>query len=116
MKRNLTCIVCPLGCDITVTLEGGSVTSISGNTCPRGAAYAESECTHPTRTLTTTVMCENSLPLPVKTSVPIPKDKIFECMKIINRTKASLPIYRGDVVIKNIAGCESDIIAVRDAE
>lgn len=116
MKRNLTCIVCPLGCDITVTLDDGKVTSITGNTCPRGAAYAENECTHPVRTLTTTVMSEKGFPVPVKSNLPIPKDKIFECMKIVNGTKITLPVTAGEVVIENIADCGSNIIAAADAE
>ena len=34
-KRELTCIGCPLGCALTVTLEHGAVVSVAGNTCPR---------------------------------------------------------------------------------
>ena len=39
-KRTLTCINCPLGCQIEVILDGGTVQSITGNTCKRGAEYA----------------------------------------------------------------------------
>lgn len=46
-KRNLTCIVCPMGCALEVVIENGQVVSVTGNTCPRGAAYAKSECVHP---------------------------------------------------------------------
>ena len=31
-KRDLTCIGCPLGCQITVTMENGEVTDVKGNT------------------------------------------------------------------------------------
>ncbi len=114
MKRNLTCIVCPMGCDITVTLENGEVVDIKGNTCPRGAEYAKNECTNPVRTITTTVMCGNGKPVSVKTNLPIPKDKIFECMKIINSVRADIPVFAGDVIIKNIADCGADIIATQN--
>ena len=30
-KRDLTCIGCPLGCQITVTMENGEVTDVKGN-------------------------------------------------------------------------------------
>ena len=30
--RELTCIGCPLGCAVTVTLKDGSVTAVTGNT------------------------------------------------------------------------------------
>ena len=53
--RNLTCIGCPLGCAITVTMDGGNVVSITGNTCKRGSDYASKEVTHPTRIVTSTV-------------------------------------------------------------
>lgn len=53
--RDLICIGCPMGCPMTVTLENGLVTSVSGNTCKRGDAYARREVTAPTRVLTTTV-------------------------------------------------------------
>ena len=43
--RNLTCIGCPLGCAITVTMDGGNVVSITGNTCKRGSDYAAKEVT-----------------------------------------------------------------------
>lgn len=117
MKRNLTCIVCPMGCDITVTFdENNTIASISGNSCKRGALYAESECTHPTRTLTTTAMCENGRPVPVKSNTPVPKDKMFECMKIINAARVALPVKAGDIIVKNIVNSGSDIIAVQNME
>lgn len=114
MKRNLTCIICPVGCSLTADIEDGRVISITGNSCPRGAKYAETECTNPVRTLTTTVLCENGLPVSVKTNRPIPKNKIFECMKIINSKTIPLPVASGDVIIENIAGCNSDIVATQN--
>lgn len=109
MKRNLTCIVCPMGCSIDVEIENGEVKNISGNTCKRGEEYAKNECINPVRTITSTVRCADGSVIPVKTDKPIPKDKIFECMKIINSTVAPLPILAGDVIIKDVYG--SNIIA-----
>lgn len=111
MTRILTCIACPLGCQITATVSDGIVTSVTGNTCPRGKEYAESECTHPMRTLTTTMLCENGTLLPVKTSKPIPKEHIFDAMKIINAKVATLPISVGDVLITDVYG--SDVVATQ---
>ena len=34
--RELTCIGCPMGCQLTAVLEDGQVTRVTGNTCPRG--------------------------------------------------------------------------------
>lgn len=114
MKRNLTCIICPMGCSIDVELTGGKIISIKGNTCKRGAEYAKTECTNPMRTVTTTVRCENGTVIPVKTDRMIPKEKIRECMDIVNSAVAHLPIAAGDVVAENV--CGSNIIATRSAE
>ena len=108
-KRELTCVICPKGCRITVILDENAVTSISGNGCKRGEAYAEKECTYPERTVTSTVRCSSGDVVSVKTDRPIPKEKIFECMKIINNTVADLPISIGDVIIGDVFG--SNVIA-----
>ena len=112
MIRNLTCIACPLGCNLTVTLDGKEIVSVEGNTCPRGKEYAVSECLSPVRTVTTTMMCENGELLPVKTKNPIPKDKIFEAMAEINKTVAKLPVSVGDVLIDDLFG--SSVVATQD--
>ena len=114
MKRNLTCIACPLGCSLSVELEGDKVVSVEGNTCPRGKDYAVTECTAPVRTVTTTMLCENGELVSVKTKAPIPKGKIFEAMDIINKTVATLPICVGDVIIPDLFG--TSVVATQDKE
>lgn len=109
MERSLICIVCPLGCEISVTVENGEVKDVRGNGCPRGSLYAESECTTPMRMVTSTVMCDDGELISVKTDRAIPKDKVFECMKIINKATAVLPISVGDVIIEDVFG--SNIVA-----
>ena len=111
MERMMTCIICPRGCEMTVTLEDGKVVSVKGNACKRGERYAEDECTHPMRSVTSTVMCESGYPVAVKTSVAIPKELVFECMKQINMATAPDSIKVGDVIIKNVLGTGADIIA-----
>ena len=104
MERNLTCIVCPLGCSLKVELDGKNVVSVSGNTCKRGEVYAHNECTNPQRTVTSTIKCSDGSLVPVKTDTTIPKEKMQECVKIINGTVADLPISVGDVIIKDVFG------------
>ena len=81
-KRDLTCIGCPLGCQITVTMENGEVTDVKGNTCPRGDKYAREEVTNPTRVVTSIVKVEggNLAAVSVKTKDVIPKGKIFDIL------------------------------------
>ena len=73
MKRELTCIVCPMGCSLEVELDGNKVVGVTGNTCPRGAKYAEAECTNPQRTITTTMKCSDGSVIAVKTDTTIPR-------------------------------------------
>lgn len=104
MKREMTCIICPVGCSLVVEYDGNLVHSVTGNTCPRGKAYAETECTHPMRTVTSTVRTEGGGRVAVKTDRPIPKEKIMACMKIINAYTAKLPVQMGDVLISDVFG------------
>ena len=114
--RNLTCLGCPLGCAITVTMDGGNVVSITGNTCKRGSDYAAKEVTHPTRIVTSTVCVRGgSIPMvSVKTAQDIPKEKIFEIMKYINALTVTAPVHIGDVLLKDIAGTGVDLIATKE--
>lgn len=115
-ERELTCIVCPMGCRIRVTQDdSGAVTEVSGNSCPRGAAYAKNEVTHPTRTLTTTVRIKNrpGRVLPVKTACPIAKENLLPAMKILKGTEAEAPIRIGDVVLPALFG-EADVVATEN--
>ncbi len=117
MTRDLICVSCPLGCPITVELsENGEVIKVTGNTCKRGEKYAISECTNPVRVLTSTMKVNGgSLPvIPVKTSAPIPKDKMFDCMKAINNEVVDAPVKIGDVLICNVCDTGADIIATNE--
>lgn len=80
--RELTCIGCPLGCALTVTMNGKEVVEVKGNTCKKGDIYARKEVTNPTRIVTTTVRVSGGAApmINVKTQSDIPKDKIFECV------------------------------------
>lgn len=116
MTRKLTCIVCPLGCEITVELDGDkNVLSVEGNTCKRGEAYAKTECTAPQRTVTSTAAIMGGGVVPVKTDKTIPKELIFECMKEIDALRVSPNAKLGDVLIPNVLGTNANVVATRDA-
>ena len=116
MKKNLICVSCPLGCPIEVEIENGEILSVTGNTCKRGDKYARDELTNPVRSLTTTVkLVGGNLPVvPVKSSKPVPKDKMFQCMKLINEASIKAPVKIGDVVIKDILGSGADIVVTNN--
>lgn len=115
-KKSLTCIRCPLGCQITVTLENGEITDVTGNTCPRGEQYAKKEVTNPTRVVTSIVRIEGGvLPvLSVKTKDDIPKGKIFDVLSEIKPIIMKAPVKIGDVVLADAAGTGVDIVASKD--
>lgn len=114
--RELTCIGCPLGCSITVTMNGTDVVSVTGNTCPRGDAYARKEVTNPTRIVTSTVRVEGGISpmVNVKTSSDIPKAKIFECTSALKNVVVTAPVKIGDVVLSNVAGTGVDVVAAKN--
>lgn len=116
--KKLTCICCPLGCSIEADMQGGSVVAVRGNGCPNGEKYAHTELTAPVRTLTSTVALVNSKSgmrlAPVRSSEPIPKDKLFDCMKEIASISVSAPVHIGDTVLQNAAGTGISIIITRD--
>ena len=108
--RNLTCIVCPLGCSLDITLA----MVITGNRCPRGAVYAEEEIRSPKRVVTATCCVENGGErVPVKTDSPCPREKISALLEDIYKTKVSLPIKAGDTIIADWRGEGIKVIATR---
>ena len=109
--RELTCIVCPRGCQLKVELDGDKVAGVLGNICKRGVTYAEAECTNPVRTVTSTVRCESGKVVAVKTCAPVPKSKVFEVMKSINTVIAGDGVRIGDVIIENVAGTGVSVVA-----
>ena len=116
-KRELTCINCPMGCLLTVTMEGDEIKEISGYTCPRGRTYAEKEVTNPTRVVTSTmkVIGGKHERVACKTASDIPKDKIFSVMEAINAAGVQAPVVIGEVLIQNVADTGVDVIATAHA-
>lgn len=117
-QRELTCIGCPLGCPLTVTLENGAVQSVQGNTCPRGDAYARKEVTAPTRIVTSTVkVTDGTLPaVSVKTAGDIPKGKIFDCVRALKDVAVPAPVVIGQVIVPDVAGTGVAIVATKNIE
>ena len=110
----ITCINCPVGCRLTVELEDGKVVSVTGNTCPRGAAYARQECVDPLRMVTAVVPVAGSLaPVSCKTRTPIPKKLIAACMKELAAVQLTAPIAAGSVILPNVCGTGVSIIATK---
>lgn len=116
--RTITCINCPMGCELAVRLEAGAVAQVAGNLCKRGIAYARMECTNPTRMLATTVRLRGSGlgQLPVKSAGPVPKDRVLDCVRALKEVELVPPVCIGDVVLANVLGTGVDIVATREVK
>ncbi len=97
-----------------VTLENDQVVSVKGNTCKRGETYAHQECTQPLRMITAVAPVKGSFtPVSLKTRTPIPKSRIEDCMRAIDKLELSAPIHAGDVLIADVVGTGVDVIATK---
>ena len=119
MKQvELTCICCPMGCNLRAELDGDSILSVTGNGCKRGDEYARQECIAPVRVITASVPVVGGklARVSVKTAAPVPKDRIFDVMDAIRRISAQAPVAIGDVLCENIANTGANLVATRNAE
>ncbi|MDY0345965.1 MAG: DUF1667 domain-containing protein [Bacilli bacterium] len=109
MKKRLTCIVCPNGCQLEIDTLSHAVT---GNKCPRGVTFAINELTNPIRSITTTV--RTNLPeypvISVRTDGEIAKDKIDALINLLRNVliKEYLPIKT--IIVHNIFGTDVNVI------
>jgi len=119
--QNLTCIICPIGCFLTIEEKSDSDLNITGNKCQRGAVYAKEEIRDPKRVVTATCEIleisetEVNIPrrIPVRTILPCPKDRINDLLADIYRLKIKLPIKAGDSVLTNWQETGINVVATR---
>lgn len=111
-EKVVQCIVCPAGCMVTVKLENGQVLSVEGNTCPRGKEYATTEVVCPKRMLTSSLLAKGykAPVISVRSSQPIEKERIIECMEVLRGVTVEAPFEVGRVVVPNILDTGADII------
>ncbi len=114
MIDTLTCIMCPIGCELQVIVLDEKM-EITGNKCEKGKEFAVEEILHPKRNLATSVPiqgCEHRM-LSVRLDQRVPRDQIFPILNEISRLRPVPPILRGQVLIENILNTGSNVIATR---
>ena len=117
MEQTITCVSCPVGCRLKVTVEGGEVTGVTGNSCNRGIAYAKQESVAPKRMVTAVVKLQNrAMPLSLKTESPIPKERIFDCMQEIHSLRLDAPVKMGQVILRDVCHTGVNIVATKNME
>ncbi len=119
----MTCVTCPMGCRLAVERLGEEEISVSGNRCPRGAAYAREELLAPKRTVTATCRAgpggDPRRPvrrIPCRSAAPFPRERVDELLSAIYRIEASPPVRRGQVLIRDALGTGIDVVATRTIE
>jgi len=114
MTDRLTCILCPVGCELEVERAGDDL-EVRGNQCEKGISFAEEEILHPMRNLATSIPLRGtaSQMVSVRLNGPVPRDKIFPILAEIAGLRPEPPIRRGKVLIPNVLGTGADVIATR---
>ena len=118
MKKEMICIICPLGCSLTVNYNQKAIQSVEGNQCERSLDYAEKEIFNPERTLTTTVRVKHGhLPLvSVRTNKPLPKELLFDAMDLLAEIEVEAPIKIGHKIAENLFNTGVDAVATKNVE
>lgn len=113
--RSLTCVSCPMGCALDVTIEQGEVVSVTGNLCARGVIYAKKEVVNPTRILTSVVFVEHGVEemVSVKTASDIPKTMLRSCAASLRGLRVEAPISAGDVIVENLCKTGVPLVATK---
>jgi CxxC motif-containing protein len=113
-KTRIICIMCPLACRVTVTIDDDdNIVGTADCLCKRGEEYAAAEYKFPGRVLTTTVLTEGSSRrlLPVRTAKPVPRDRLMEVMYSLSRTTVRPPILTGQIIASDINKTGVDVVA-----
>ena len=116
--RELTCICCPMGCSMTAEIENHEVVKVTGNTCPRGAAYAKKDITSPSRTVSSSVRVTHGklLMASVKTKEEVPKERIMDVMEVVRNLTVEAPVTIGQVLVEDCAGTGVELVATRNVD
>lgn len=111
--KELTCINCPVGCNLTVTIDGANIV-VTGNRCINGEKYGISEVTNPMRIVTSIVRTDKNNFVSCKTNRPVPKEKIFDVIKEIKSLTVNEPIKIKDILIKNVCDLDANVVATKN--
>lgn len=106
-KIELTCIMCPLGCQLVVSKDKNAIT-VTGNNCQRGEIFGKEEVTCPMRMVTSSVKTSKGVKA-CRTTKPVPKSMIFDVMKEVEKLRLK-SVKFGEVVIKNVLNTGADIV------
>lgn len=116
--QRVSCIVCPVGCGGEVVVEDGRVTETRGFDCDRGPEYAAEEVVAPRRMVTTTVRVAGGkiAYLPVVSERAVPKEAVFDCVRLLRKVEVTAPIAADQVIVADALGLGVGFRAARSIE
>ena len=111
----LTCVLCPVGCELEVRRDEAGELDVRGNQCDKGVPFAVEEVLRPRRNLATSIPVRGtaSKMVSVRLSGPVPREMIFPILAEIARLRPEAPVRRGQVLIADVLGTGVDVIATR---
>jgi CxxC motif-containing protein len=111
----LTCVLCPVGCELEVRKDPAGELQIQGNQCDKGIPFAVEEVLHPERNLATSVPVRGTAAkmVSVRLSRSVPREMIFPILAEIAKLRPEAPVRRGQVLIADILGTGVDVVATR---
>ena len=115
MKGQFICVVCPTSCPVNAEWNDTELLSIDHAQCKLAWDFIRGELFDPRRMVTSTVLVrEADLPLvSVKTDAPVPKDMVLQVMDYLAGVVVRAPLGIGDVIVPNVLGTGSNIVATR---
>jgi len=111
----LTCVLCPVGCELEVARDASGGLDVRGNQCDKGVPFAEEEILHPRRNLATSVPIKgtDAKMVSVRLSGPVPREMLFPILAEIAKLRPEAPVRRGQVLIADVLRAGVDVIATR---
>ena len=113
MRRTIICTVCPNSCEAQAEYTGENDFHLSGCACRRGERYCRDECFSPRRVFTASVRVVGAdrRMLPVRSSGPVPREKLMACAELTRRMTVRAPVRSHQVLVQNLEGTGVDLIA-----
>ncbi len=114
----LTCVLCPVGCELEVRVDGAGEPEVLGSQCDKGIPFAVEEALHPKRNLATSVPVSGTEAkmVSVRLSGRVPREMIFPILAEIAQLRPEAPVRRGQVLFADVLGTGVDVIATRTVQ
>ncbi|NLC34590.1 MAG: DUF1667 domain-containing protein [Erysipelothrix sp.] len=115
-KETFTCIGCPIGCTLEVTMYSEDNIVVEGNLCAIGDRYGKREIVEPVRMVTSSVFVDDGIfnVVSIKTDKEINKKLMIDLAKELQGVRVEAPVHIGDVIVKNILGSDVNMIATSE--